>query len=411
MRLPLLIARRYLLSKKSHSAINIISIISVVVTAVVTAAMVIVLSVFNGFEGLVTSLYHSFDPPLRITPATGKVFNLSSDKLARISTIDGVSQLSGVLEENCLLRYRDRQYFATLKGVPTDFLDYSGVKDKLTDGQAHLTRDSASFALLGLGVAYHISANLHDPFSPIEVYVPKRGARPGIDPTKSFNARNIFPSGYFSVHQDVDLRYVIVPLAFARDLLDRPTGWSAIEVFLKEGADASTVKEPISEILGTEVTILDRFEQHATLYTIMHTEKWAIFLILTFILLIAIFNVMGSLTMLILEKKSDMAILRSMGADNVLLRQVFMAEGAIIAAFGALIGLTVGLTVCWIQMKFGIIAINTGGSYVVQSYPVVVQWPDVVAVAAIVLAIGAGASWLPVWGLIKPQTSLRVENQ
>lgn len=404
----MLIARRYLLSKKSHSAINIISIISVVVTAVVTAAMIIVLSVFNGFEGLVTSLYHSFDPPLRITPSQGKVFSVDSTNFSLISRIDGVTHVSGVLEENCLLRYRDRQYFATVKGVPLDFLNYSGIAEKITEGEATLALDSASFALMGLGVAYHLSANLHDPFNPIEVYVPKRGVRPGMDPSKSFTVRNIFPAGYFSIHQDVDLRYVIVPLSFARDLLDRPTEWSAIEVFLKDGTNTQTIKNSIGEVVGQEVTVLDRFEQHATLYTIMRSEKWAIFMILTFILLIAIFNVMGSLTMLIIEKRSDMAILRSMGAENALLRKVFMAEGAMIAASGAIIGLTIGLFICWLQMEFGLITINTGGSYVVQSYPVMVKWIDVVAVATIVLAIGTGASWLPVWGMIRPQAKLRV---
>ena len=408
--LAFFIGRRYLFSKKSHNAINIITGISVMGVAVVTAAMVIVLSVFNGFEGLVISLYSSFDPPVLITPAKGKVFVFDHDLKARIESIDGVGAIVEIMEENCLVRYRDRQHFATVKGVSPGFIALSGMDSLITEGVATLRQDSIPQALLGQGVAYFISANLQDPFHPIELYVPRTGAGSFTDPSKAFSTRSVFPSGIFSVQHDVDVRYIVVPIDLTRDLLGRPGHVSSLALSVSDRADVSTVISRLNAALGPDLIVSDRFQQHAILYSVMQSEKWAVFLILAFILMISIFNVTGSLTMLILEKRRDVAILRSMGADTGLVRQIFLTEGMQIVLIGALSGIMLGLAVCWLQTEFALVRLNSGGSYVVQAYPVLVKWPDVLNVSLTVLLIGAVASSVPVWGLIRHSGSVRLSG-
>lgn len=406
--LAFLIGRRYLFSKKSHNAINIITGISVVGVAVVTAAMVIVLSVFNGFEGLVISLYSSFDPPVLITPTKGKVFPFDDQMRHRMASVSGVNGVVEVLEENCLVRYRDRQHFATVKGVSDGFIALAGMDSLMTDGVATLRHDSLPQALLGQGVAYFISANLHDPFYPIELYVPKRGAGSSTDPARAFATRSVYPAGVFSVQHDVDVRYIVVPIELARDLLDRQGYVSALAVSLADGADADEVIATLRADLGPDYEVRDRYQQHAMLYSVMQSEKWAVFLILAFILMISIFNVTGSLTMLILEKKRDVAILRSMGADTPLVRRIFLTEGMQIVLIGALAGIATGLLVCWLQQSLGLVRLNTDGSYVVQAYPVLVKWLDVVNVGLTVVGIGTVASAVPVLGLIRNIASVRL---
>jgi lipoprotein-releasing system permease protein len=406
--LAFLIGRRYLFSKKSHNAINIITGISVVGVAVVTAAMVIVLSVFNGFEGLVVSLYSSFDPPVLITPSRGKVFLLDDEVRQRIATVNGVNDVVEVLEENCLVRYRDRQHFATVKGVSDGFITLAGMDSLMTDGVATLQHDSLPQALLGQGVAYFISANMHDPFYPIELYVPRRGAGSSTDPSRAFSTRSVYPAGVFSVQHDVDVRYIVVPISLARDLLDRQGYVSALAISLADGAEADPVITILQTALGPDFVVRDRFKQHALLYSVMQSEKWAVFLILAFILMISIFNVTGSLTMLILEKKRDVAILRSMGADTRLVRRIFLTEGMQIVLIGAVAGIAIGLFVCWLQQNFGLVRLNTDGSYVVQAYPVLVKWSDVLNVCLTVVGIGAVASAVPVLGLVRNTVAVRL---
>jgi len=408
--LAFLIGRRYLFSKKSHNAINIITGISVVGVAVVSATMVIVLSVFNGFEGLVVSLYSSFDPPVLITPAKGKVFSFDDEVRQRIASVQGVTEIVEVLEENCLVRYRDRQHFATVKGVSDGFIGLAGMDSLMTDGVATLQNDSLPQALLGQGVAYFISANMHDPFYPIELYVPKRGAGSSTDPNRAFTTRSVYPAGVFSVQHDVDVRYIVVPIKLARDLLDREGYVSAIALDLDSKADVSKVISTLQEALGDDFVVRDRYRQHALLYSVMQSEKWAVFLILAFILMISIFNVTGSLTMLILEKKRDVVILRSMGADTPLVRRIFLTEGMQIVLIGALTGIAIGLMVCWLQYNFGLVRLSTGGNYVVQAYPVMVKWLDVLNVCLTVLGIGAMASAVPVLGLVRNTSTVRLSG-
>ncbi|MCF8258175.1 MAG: FtsX-like permease family protein [Flavobacteriales bacterium] len=411
MNLPFHIARRYLFSKKSHNAINIISAISVVGVAVVTAAMVIVLSVFNGFEGLVVSLYNISEPPVRITPALGKTMVPDTLPMDRITAIEGVSETVHVLEESCLLRYRDKQYFARIKGVSDNYIEASGLGGHITDGTAQLRAGGASRLLMGAGVAYFLDAGINDPINPIEVYVPRRGVRGGMDPSKAFQVENLFPSGIFSVQQDFDVGYVIAPITLTRRLLEHGEVVSALEVYLDDDADMVTVRDRLTELLGDSFVVKDRYQQNELLYRIMKSEKWAVFLILAFILMVSIFNVTGSLTMLILDKRKDINILRSMGADDRLVRSIFLLEGLFITLSGATVGAVIGLLVCWAQITYGFVPLNASGNYIVQSYPVAVQAMDVVYVLLTVSAIGLLAAWLPVVKVIRPTKQLRMVQE
>jgi lipoprotein-releasing system permease protein len=397
-----------LFSKKSHNAINIISGVSMAGVAVVTAAMIIVLSVFNGFEGLVVSLYNSFDPAIRITPAQGKVMAMDTVPTAQILADGSVIEIIETIEEGCLIRYQDNQYFGRIRGVDQGFIDHTGIDSMMVAGEASLYEDSFPKIILGQGVAYHLSASMRDPINPIEIYVPKRGTSASIDPSQAFNVSRIFPSGVFGVQADYDLQYVIAPIAFVRDLLKRPNHVSAIDLVLSEDADMQKTRVRLQEMLGPAYIVKDRFQQHELLYKIMKSEKWAVFIILAFILMISIFNVIGSLTMLILEKKKDINILRSMGADNSLIRKIFVTEGILIAMIGATAGLVLGLLICWIQVTFGVVKLTSSGNYIINDYPVIIQAWDVVYVALTVWGIGLLAAWLPVRRIIQPVENVRI---
>jgi len=410
LNLPVHIAKRYLFSKKSHNAINIVSGISVAGVAVVTAAMVIVLSVFNGFEGLVISLYNVFEAPIVVTPAEGKTLELSTIPIDKILETEGVIGYVEVLEESCLIRYRDKQYFAQIKGVSDNFLELSDMDSMVIDGDAFMHVNGAPAALLGSGVAYHLSANVNDPINPLQIYVPKRGSS-SIDPSKAFNIKQIYATGVFSVQADFDLKYVITPIKFARELLDHEGRVSSLELALAPKANMESVREEIQDKLGADYVVKDRFQQNEILYKIMKSEKWAVFMILSFILMISIFNVIGSLTMLIIEKKKDINILRSMGASEQLIQRIFVLEGIFISMIGAVSGLILGLLVCWAQIQFEVIKLNSGGNYIVQSYPVEVQPMDVLSVFLVVATIGLLAAWLPVRKIIRPAETVRIVGE
>lgn len=411
MNLPVHIAKRYLFSKKSHNAINIVSGISVAGVAVVTAAMVIVLSVFNGFEGLVISLYNVFEAPIIIKPAEGKTLELSAIPVEKILATEGVVGYVEVVEESCLIRYRDKQYFARIKGVSDNFLELTDMDSMIVDGDPYMHVNGTPAALLGSGVAYHLSANVNDPINPLQIYVPKRGSSATIDPTKAFNVKQIYATGVFSIQADFDLKYVLTPIKFVRELLDHEGRVSSLELALDPKAKMESVREEIQEKLGADYVVKDRFQQNELLYKIMKSEKWAVFMILSFILMISIFNVIGSLTMLIIEKKKDINILRSMGASEQLIQHIFILEGIFISMIGAIGGLILGLLVCWAQIQFEIIKLNSGGNYIVQSYPVEVQPIDVLSVFLVVGTIGLLAAWIPVRKIIRPVETVRIVGE
>lgn len=410
MNLPLHIARRYLLSKKSHNAINVISWISVISIAIVTAALVAVLSVFNGFEYLVISLYNSFDPHIKVTPYEGKTISLDSFSKEDIIRTPGVANYVEVIEENALLKYKDKQITATIKGVDDEFLLMTGLDTMVVRGKGILNEGGYDQTIIGQGVAYFLSVNPDDFVAPINIYVPKRGKKMVLDPSKSFKHKSINISGIFSIQQEFDVKYVLVPKQFAKELLDYEDEISSIEIGITDDADLQEVKSNIKNLLGEGFVIKDRFEQHALLYKILKSEKWVVYLILTFILIIAIFNVIGSLTMLILDKKEDIAILRSMGADTSLIRRIFAFEGIIITATGALSGLALGYLVCLGQIQFGWLKLTGSGSFVVEDYPVQLQAMDSVYVMLTVFSIGLFASLIPVRQIVKKTPHIRVQT-
>lgn len=397
MNLPFYIARRYLISKKSHNVINIISGVSVVGVTIGTMALIIVLSVFNGFQDIVESLFNSFDPDLKITAIKGKSFDANQLNRDKIIEIPGVLRYTEVVEETALLKFRGKQYLATMKGVSPDYETLSGLDTMLIDGELKLTKDGSPFAILGFGIAYTLGIGGHDQPEPLTVYLPKRNRENLAGFSQAFNTKHIFPAGIFSIQQDFDSEYMIVPINFARELLEYENEVTSIEIGLKKGFEIEKVQSKIEEIAEDEFKVANRYQQQELLYKIMRSEKWAIFLILTFILIIATFNVIGSLTMLIIDKKKDISVLRSMGASVKLIHRIFLTEGLLISVSGAFLGIFLGGLICWLQQFFGLIKLNAGsGSFVIDSYPVKMEIIDFIAVFATVFFIGFAATWIPV---------------
>ena len=403
--LALQIAKRYLIAKKSHQAINVISIVSIVGVMVGTMGLIIVLSVFNGFGSLVMQLYDSFDPDIKITAVYNKTFNPDSAGLSRIKEIEGIKYINFALEENVLLRYRDNQSIATVKGVSEDFLKSTKLSDKLIDGKLVLQSGDSNFALVGGQIAYTLGLRPDDPFHQVGIYIPKRGVNieATLDPSEAFLNRNISASGVFAIQQDFDSKYVVVPLRFARELIGHDENVSAIEITLHQNVDVATIGEQLASITGNQFAVKDRLQQHDLLYKIISSEKLAVFLILGFILLIATFNIVGSLTMLIIEKKKDIVMLLSMGADLKMVKQIFLLEGLLISLSGAVIGLFLGGLICWLQLTFGIIKLENAESFIIDSYPVLMQPLDFLNVFMTVFAIGALASWYTSIAIVKKQ--------
>jgi len=391
------IAKRYLFARKSRNVINIISAISVVGVSIGTMALIVILSVFNGFDNLVQSLFNSFDPDIKITIKEGKTFSSGAERIQNLKKLKGVLYMSEIIEENALLKYDDRQYIVTVKGVSDEFINMSGIDSMIIDGEFILKENKNNYAVIGQGVALNLAVGLNF-ITPINIYVPKRTQKASLNPEEAFSRKYIFPSGIFAIQQDFDSRYIIVPIDFARDLLDYSNEVSAIELKLDPvfNKDKDKIQEEIKKHLGTGYEVKNRFEQQELLYKIMKSEKWAIFLILTFILIIASFNVIGSLTMLIIEKKKDIDTLRSLGTNLSVLRKIFLFEGWMISILGAILGLMTGTIICLIQQHFGLIKIQGSDSFVIDTYPVYMELPDFVYVFVTVLFIGYLAAWYPV---------------
>jgi lipoprotein-releasing system permease protein len=390
------IAKRYLFAKKSHNIINIISAISLGGITVGTMALIIVLSVFNGFENLVVSLFNSFNPDIKISVAEGKIFHFSEFPYNNVKQIYGVENITGTVEENALVKYRNKQHIVTIKGVSDNFDKTSQVSKMMIDGDYELERGNLNFAVVGQGVAYNLNLSLNDFENPLTIYAPKRSKGKKLNVEEAFNNYVIMPSGIFSIQQEFDSRYLIVPLRFARELFNYTDELTFAEIKLSKDADVQAVQKEIKKIVGDKYIVKNRFEQEELLYKIMKSEKLAAFMILTFILLIAIFNVIGSLSMLIIDKKKDIAVLKSLGAEDMLIRKIFLTEGVLITLAGAVSGLALGALVCWLQLTFGFVRIPNAGSMVIDSYPVKMMILDFVFVFLIVFVIGFIASWYPV---------------
>ncbi len=389
-----------------------------------TGALIVVLSVFNGFESLVISLYNSFDPDIKITAVVGKTFTPDSAMVVGIKNTKGIKAVSLSLEENALVKYRDKQYIATIKGVDESFEKVSGVDTMIVDtrlgsgneerangnnevhGKLELTSGDTDFAIVGGGIAYNLQLNMNDFFSQLDIYAPRKDAGSLNHPEEAFNRKFITPSGVFAIQQEFDSKYILVPMRFAREMLEDEKNVTSIEASVDGTLNVEDIKSQLSALLGDQFKVQSRFEQHALLYRIMKSEKWAVFLILAFILLIATFNVVGSLTMLIIEKKKDIAVFYSMGADTVLIRKIFFAEGLMITFIGAALGLIIGGGICFLQQYFGIIELGNSGSFVVDAYPVEMKSADFFYVFITVFLIGSIAAWYPAKKLVEGKINL-----
>tara|TARA_B100001115_G_scaffold182976_1_gene180550 strand:+ start:974 stop:2089 length:1116 start_codon:yes stop_codon:yes gene_type:complete len=358
--------------------------------AVGTAALIIVLSVFNGFENLVLSLYNSFDPAIKITAVEGKVFQANE-----VSSILNERNLlySEVLEEKVLLKYEDKEYIATLKGVDENYKKLNNVDSMLVAGDFFEGYESNHTAIVGQGVAYYLSMGVGDMMNPLQVFVPKRSSKHLLKPENAFSQSGLIPVGMFGIQADFDATYVITSLAYVRELLERTDEVSALEVHCAD-EEMEVLQEELQAILGDGYQVQHRYQQHAFLHKILNSEKLAVFLILTLILIIATFNIIGSLSMLMIDKKKDIQTLSHLGATKGDLQQLFWLEGLLTTSVGAVVGLLLGLGVCSAQLRWGFLQMGEG-SFVVSQYPVLIQMQDVALVLTTVLLIGALASWIP----------------
>lgn len=392
------IARRYLFSKKSHNAVNIISCISVCGVALATMAMVCTLSVFNGFQDLVSTFFTAFDPELKVTPAVGKVFDGQDPRVLSIRQMPEVEVCSESLEDNAMVQYQGRQVMAVIRGVEDNFSRLTPIDSILFGrGELMLHDEVVDYAIPGIQLLSSLGTGIRF-LDPLEVYAPKRGAKVNMaNPATAFTTGKLFSSGLtFAVGQEkYDTSYILTSLDFARRLFRYTTEVSALNLKLKAGEDVNSVKQKLKKLLGEDFRVQDRYEQQADTFRIMEIEKLVSYLFLIFILLIACFNIVGPLSMLIIDKRNDVTSLRNMGADDRQITRIFLFEGYMISCFGAVSGVVLGILLCYLQQRFGLISLGSSGSFVVDAYPVSVHAGDVILILVTVLAIGFVSVWYP----------------
>jgi len=396
MNLPFKIARRYLFSKKSTNAINIISGISVIGIILCTVALILILSVFNGFGDFIGGLYDAFNPDLKVTPETGKVFVPKEQDLNTIIALEGVTGISKTLEENAMFEYGQNNDFGIIKGVDEYYKTVTAIDTSVMRGSYALKEGSVYYAVLGQGMEGKLSVNVRDAFRPLSVYMPRRTAStsPMSSPLKK---KKLVPAGTFAIYQsDFDDQYVLVSLSFVQDLLSYKGGEvSALEIKLDPLVNSAPTISKIKEILGPEYAVKDRYEQDEAFFRIMKLEKWMAYMILTFTLLLVAFNMIGSLWMLVIEKKHDISILKSLGATPNMVRTIFLTEGTMLTFIGLGIGFAIAIVLVLLQQQFGIVALEGGDAFIVQAYPVSMRLADFILIFFTVLFIGLLASVLP----------------
>lgn len=405
MNFPFFIARRYLFSKKSTHVINVISSISVIGVAVATMALVIVLSVFNGFHDLVASLFTSFDPQLKVVPVEGKTAPSDDPILTQIRLLPEVDVATETVEDQALAIYDGKQAMVKIKGVDDNFAELSHITDILYgDGSFSLHAANLEYGILGIRLAQTLGIGAQwDGY--LKIYAPqKEGQLDLSNPEEGFVADSLnSPGVLFSVRQSkYDKNYIVTSIAFARNLFGQQGMLSDLEIRLKEGSDLNAVKAEMQKIAGTKYKVLDRFEQQEDTFKIMSIEKLMAYIFLTFILVVACFNIIGSLSMLIIDKKNDVVTLRNLGANDKQITRVFLFEGRMIAVIGAVIGIGLGLLLCLLQQQYGFVRLGESeGSFIVDAYPVSVHYTDVAIIFVTVIAVGWLAVWYPVRALSK----------
>ena len=385
-----------MVSKKSKNVVHYVSLISMIGVAICTASLILVLSVFNGFEKLILSLYNSFDPPIKVSVLDSKV----SDFLeAKTYLNDNNIKYSEVLEEKVLLRYQDNEYIATLKGVDNNFKSINSIDSLLIAGDYLDSYTYTNTAIVGQGIAYHLSMNIGNIFDQLQLYIPDRELKNLLRPETSFIQQSVLPVGVFAIQSDFDSEYVLTNIDFMREVLNRDSLSSSLEILCSD-SKIFKIQTDLKTILGNSFSVKTRYQQHAFLYKILNSEKLAVFIILSFILVIATFNIISALTMQMIDKKKDIILLSNLGASPKLIKLVFFLKGVLTSTIGLIIGLLIGLFIAWLQIKFGIIKMGNG-SFVVDDYPVDIHFSDIILVLSTVFTIGCIASLIPARYLVK----------
>lgn len=373
--MPFFIAKRYLLSKRKKNFINIISVLSLVSVAFCTAALIIVLSVFNGLEDLLRSLNHAFDPELKIEARQRKSFELTPELMRTIEGVKGVAIVTEVIEDYAYARYRDANQVITLKGVSDNFLDQHRIDQSIVDGELRLKRGNVQYALLGRGVQYALSVPVGDDQFPLQIYYINNIKAGALDPSKLYSHKNILAGGAFSIVQNFDENYVIVPLNFAKEVMRYDTKRTALEIKVNDQKNILKIQSDLKAALGDDFAVLTLEEQHKDLYRLLKMEKLFTFLAFTLLLGISSINIFFSLMMLAIDKKKDISVLAAMGADRALIKKIFLTEGALIAVGGSLVGLVLGGIFCILQLKFGLVSMGIANA-VSEGYPIKIIFSD-----------------------------------
>ena len=397
---PFFIARRYLFAKKSLNAVNIISAVSVVGVGVGTLALVVVMSVFNGFEDLTKKLYSTFDPDLKVTIKVGKNFSVDAEKLQLLEADPDVLTFSQTVEENVMAQYGEQQEIAVMKGVDEQYRHVTGLDTMIYEGDFTLWINDNPQAIVGLTMAYKLRVGLHF-ITPLKFWIVKNTSTVSFAPEKVLNQKYIYPSGKFAIDEEIDSQYIIVPIEFARSLLENDSIISAIEIKLNPSADENKMQKRVAAIFGDDFDVKTTYQQKEFVYKILKSEKFIAFMILSFVLLIASFNVVCSLSMVMIDKKSDMFILQSLGTDSQMLSRIFMIQGWIIVMAGAFTGLLVGALICWLQMEFGFFKVTDAGSYIIDAYPVAVRFNDFLMILFAVMGVSFITIFFPVKYFVK----------
>ncbi len=394
MNLPLFIAKRYFFSKRKKNFINLISILSMVGVAFSTAALIIVLSVFNGLEDLLRSLNSSFDPELKIEIVKGKSFEVGDALRKKIEAIEGVEIVTDVIEDYAYIRYRDADMVVTIKGVSDNFLDQYRLDGHIVDGRLRLVENGVNYAIIGRGIQYALSIGIENNIYPLQVFYIKSANASTFDVSKIYMRKNIEPGSVFSIEKNYDENYVFLPLSFAQELLDYGDKRTSLEIKTVAGANIKKVQSRIKDLLGERFSVLTNEEQHKDLYKLLKMEKLFVFISLTLLILVSSINIFFSLMMLVIDKKKDVAILSAMGASPMLIKRIFLSEGALIAFLGAGIGLLFGGAICWLQDQYGLVGMGMENA-LVANYPIKLKSIDFVTTSSVIIAITFLISFYP----------------
>jgi len=407
--LHFLFAWRYFKAKKSTNAINIIAWISIVAMMVGTAALILILSVFNGLEGLVKSLYSNFYTDLRVSAVSGKTVTLSQEQLNAIRGLNNIRNYSLVAEDKALLQNMENQSVVMLKGVDGNYANVAGVAGSVVKGEYNLGDDEIPALVLGSGVENALGVLAERNLLPVMVYVPNKNAKSITDPLNAVRAREAVTTGVFVIQQDFDNKYVISNLAFVKNLLQYgPDEFSAAEIGLKDPSREEETKEALLHLLGNKYKVQTRYEQNQSLYSVMRTEKWVIYAVLSLILVVAAFNMIGALTMLVLEKEKDMNVLFALGGNKRFIQKIFISEGILLAIIGGVTGMLIALLFIWLQINYKLVPLS-GGSFLIDYFPVKIKLQDFLLVGATVFVISFLAAWAPSRKAASGEFSLRSE--